>query len=76
MCLSQCSPVADESKVMVFESLHDLAPPYRCDFFTRSSNNFSYVLRSTAADLQLPKKRFCDGQRSFSCRGAKMWNDL
>ena len=65
--------IADQSKIMVFKSLHDLAPPYPCDFFTRNS---LYVLRNTATDLKLPKKKSCNGQRSFSYRGAKMWNDL
>ena len=46
------------------------------DFFTRNSNSSSYVLRKMATDLKLPKKKSCNGQRCFSYRGAKMWNDL
>ena len=68
--------IADESKIMVFESLHDLAPPYLCDFFSRNWNSSSYVLRNTATDLKLPKKKSCNGQRCFSYRGVKTWNDL
>ena len=36
----------------------------------------SYVLRNTATDLKLPKKKSCNGERCFSYRGKKMWNDL
>ena len=68
--------IADESKIMVFKSLHDRAPPYLCDFFTRNSNSSSYVLRNNATDLKFPKKKSCNGQRCFSYRGVKMWNDL
>ena len=68
--------IADQSKIMVFKSLHDLAPPYLCDFFTRNSNSSSYVPRNTATDLKLHKKESCNGQRCFSYRGAKMWNGL
>ena len=28
--------IADESKIMVFKSLRDLAPPYLCNLFTRN----------------------------------------
>ena len=68
--------IADESKIMVLKSLHDLDLPYLCDLFTRSSNSSSYALPNTATDLKLPKKKSCNGQRCFSYRAAKMWNDL
>ena len=67
--------IADESKIMVFKSFHDLAPPYLCDLFTRNSNSSSYALRNTVSDLKLPKKS-CNEQRCFSYHAAKMWNDL
>ena len=38
--------VASESKTMVFKSLHQLAPQYLCDLFTRNSKCSSYVLRN------------------------------
>ena len=49
--------IADESKIMVFKFLHDLAPPYLCDLFTRNSISSSYALRNTATDLKFPKKK-------------------
>ena len=54
--------IADKSKIMVFKSLHDLAPPYLCNHFTRNSNSSSYALRNTATGLKLPKKKSCNGQ--------------
>ena len=65
--------IADESKIMVFKSLHELAPPYLCNLFSRNSNSSSYALPT---DLKLPKKKSCNGQRCFSYRAAKVWNDL
>ena len=44
--------------------------------FTRNSMSSSYALRNSATDLKLPKKISSNGQRCFSYRGAKMWNDL
>ena len=68
--------IADESKILVFKSLHDLPPPYLCNLFTRNSNSSSYALPNTATDLKLPKKKSCNGQRCFSYRAARIWNDL
>ena len=68
--------ITDESRIMVFKFLHGQAPPYLCDLFMRNSNSSLHVLRNTATDLKLPRKKSCNGQRCFSYRGAKMWNDL
>ena len=68
--------IDDESQIIVFRSLHGLAPPYLCDLFTRISNGSSCVLRNTATDLKFPKKKSCSGQKCFPYRGAKVWNDL
>ena len=48
--------IASESKTMVFKSLHELAPQYLFDLFTRNSKCSSYVLRSSETDLRLPMK--------------------
>ena len=68
--------VASESKTMVFKSLHELAPQYLCDLFTINSKCSSYVLRNSETDLRLPMKKSSNGQKCFSYRGAKAWNDL
>ena len=44
--------VASESKTMVFKSLHELAPQYLCDLFTRNSKCSSYVLRNSETDFK------------------------
>ena len=44
--------------------------------FTRNSQGAVRQLRNTDTDLKLPKKRTCNGQKSFSFRGAKLWNRL
>ena len=68
--------LASETKTMVFKSLHELAPQYFCDLFTRNSKSSSYVLRNSETNLRLPKKKSSNGQKYFSYRGAKAWNDL
>ena len=68
--------VASESKTMVFKSLHELAPQYLCDLFTRNSKCSSYVLCNSETDLRLPMKKSSNGQKCFSYRGVKAWNDL
>ena len=68
--------IAEESKAMDYKSMHEMAPQYLCDLFTKNSTSSSYILRNTATDLKLPKKMSCNGQRCFSYKGAKMWNDL
>ena len=68
--------IVSESQTMVFKSLHELAPQYLCDLFTRNSKCSSYVQRNSETDLRLPRKKSSNGQKSFSYRGAKPWNDL
>ena len=62
--------------MMVYKSLHELAPQYMCNLFTRASQLISRCLRNTLTDLRLPKKNSKTGQKCFSFRGAKAWNDL
>ena len=50
--------------------------PYMSEMFTRNSQDATRQLRNTNTDLRLPKKRTCNGQKSFSFRGAKLWNSL
>ena len=68
--------IASESNIMVFKSLHELAPQYMCNLFTKTSQLTSRNLRNTATDLRLPKKNSKNGQKCFSFRGAKSWNGL
>ena len=68
--------IATESNIMVFKSLHELAPQYMCNLFTKISQPTSRKLRNTATDLRLPKKNSKNGQKCFSFRGARSWNGL
>ena len=68
--------IASESNILVFKSLHELAPQYMCNLFTKTSQLTSRNLRNTATDLRLPKKNSKNGQKCFSFRGAKSWNGL
>ena len=65
-----------ESKTMVFESLSELAPQNLCDLFTGYSSLSSYSLRDVGTDLWLPMITSANGQKSFSNRGATLWNSL
>ena len=65
-----------ETKTMVFKSLNELAPPYLRSLFMKNSQITSYRLRNTSTDLRLPKKSTENGKKSFSFRGAKLWNSL
>ena len=68
--------ITSETNIMVYNSLHELAPQYMCKLFTRTSQLASRCLRNTLTDLKLPKKSWKTGQKCFSFRGAKAWNDL
>ena len=68
--------IASESNIMVFKSIHGLAPQYMCDLFTEKSKLNSRNLRNTSTDLRLQKKNSKNGQKCFSFRGARSWNGL
>ena len=60
----------------VFKCLNSIAPKYICDIFTKNTVNATRSLRNTNTDLRLPVKSSGNGQKCFSFRGAKSWNDL
>ena len=68
--------IKHESRTMVYKSINNKAPPYMSEMFTRNSQDATRQLRNTNTDLRLPKIRTCNGQKSFSFRGAKLWNSL
>ena len=72
--------VADVIKVetacMVYKSINDLAPDHLSEIFTKNSACSRKNLRNTAADIQVPLMKTCNGQRAFSYRGARIWNHL
>ena len=68
--------IKQESMTMVYKSINNEAPPCMSEMLTRNSQDATRQLRSTNTDIRLPKKRTCNGQNSFSFRGAKLWNGL
>ena len=61
---------------MVYKSINNMAPQYMSEIFTRNLDEATRQLQNTNTDLKMPKKRTCNGQKSFSFRGAKLWNSL
>ena len=57
--------IDNESKMMVFRSLNDLAFQYLFNLFTKNSACSSHDLRNTETDLRLPKKKAANGQNAF-----------
>ena len=68
--------IADETKMMVFKSLNDFGPQDMLNMFTKNSQLSKRNLRNTTTDLRLPLRKSTAVQKSFSYRGAKMWNSL
>ena len=68
--------INSESSRMVYKSLNNLAPQYLRDIFEKNSLISSFNLRNTNTDLRIPMKHTAMGQKAFSYRGAKLWNNL
>ena len=68
--------IAHKSNMMVVESLHELGPRYMSDLFIRISQRADRGLRTTAADLRVPKRKSTVGQTSVSYGSTKVWNSL
>ena len=54
-----------EAATMVYKSLHGLAPPYMQDMFHKLSDRRNRVLQSTETDLEIPRYKTFNGQRSY-----------
>ena len=65
-----------ESKIVIFKSLNELAPPYLRSLFRKNSQSTSYRLHNTSTDLRLPKNGIENSKKSFSFRGAKLWSSF
>ena len=61
-------------KTMISKSLNELAPPYLSSLFWKNSHSTSHRLRNTSTDIWLLKEGTENGKKSFSVRGAKLWN--
>ena len=47
--------IAEESKTIVYKSLHGLAPQYLCHHFTINSAGEARTLPNTSTELKIPK---------------------
>lgn len=61
--------------VLIFKCQNGLAPQYLTSKFTKRSNIHTRNTR-TRNSLQIPLYRMATGQRTFSYRGANIWNNL
>ena len=65
-----------ETTKIVHKTLHNEVPEYLQGLFTRVSDKCVRELRNSKLDLNLPLLKTSFGQKSFSFRGAKLWNKL
>ena len=65
-----------EIVIMVYKSLHGLAPNYMQLMFTTLAENNSLSLRNTDADIRILRFATAHGQRTFSYRGVTVWNKV
>ena len=68
--------IRKETASPTYKSLNSLAPQYLGELFTKCSEGSDRNLRSTETNLQIPLLRTSTGQKAFSYRGAKLWNEL
>ena len=68
--------IQKETATLMYKSLNGIAPDYLQNIFTRCSENNDRALRSTDTNLKLPLSKTSAGLKSFSYRGANLWNSL
>ena len=68
--------IESETLKMVYRCINHEAPEYLSGLFQRLSETSARQLRNTSTDLYVPFLRTACGQKCFSYRGAKFWNDL
>ena len=68
--------IRKETAALTYRALNSLAPQYLGELFTKCSEGSDRILRSTETNLQIPLLRTSTGQKAFSYRGAKLWNEL
>ena len=61
---------------MVYKSVNNQAPIYLTEMFVRLSDACKRELRNNKTDLAIPLRKSAFGQKCFSFKGAKLWNDL
>ena len=68
--------IESETLKMVYKAVNKQAPIYLTEMFARLSDACKRELRNTKTVLAVPRRKSAFGQKSFSYKGAKLWNDL
>ena len=68
--------IKQETSTIVFKSINGLAPTYLSTLFIRNSTGETVNLRNSETDLLAPRMKTTNGQKAFSFRGSKVWNEL
>ena len=68
--------IESETLKMVYKSVNDQAPIYLKEMFARLSDTCKRELCNTKTDMTAPRRKSAFGQKCFSYKGAKLWNDL
>ena len=61
---------------MVHKAVNKQALIYLTEMFARLSNACKRELHNTKTHLAVPRRKSAFGQKCFSVKGAKLWNDL
>ena len=65
-----------EAATMVYRSFSNEASTYLSSLFKMLSQNTIREFRNTNTDLKLPLLKTSSGQKWFSYKGARLWNNL
>ena len=68
--------IESETLKMVYKSITDQAPAYLAAMFIKLSDSSKRELCNTKTYLAVPRCKSAFGQKCFSYKGAKLWNDL
>jgi hypothetical protein len=61
--------------IMTYKCLNEMAPPYLCSKFRNRASIHGRLTRNRDL-LQIPLYRTASGQRTFTYRAVKIWNEL
>ena len=68
--------IESETLKKVYKSVNNQAPIYLTEMFVRLSDACKGELRNTKTDFAVPRRKSAFGQKCFSYKCAKLWNDL
>ena len=68
--------IESETVNMVYKSVNDRAPAYLAEMFVKLSDSGKRELRNIKTDLVIPRYKLAFGQKRFSYKGGKLWDDL